>query len=75
MKKRTLKKICDYWEAEAARSAGAAAQWQRRCLEAERRLEALDADPLAAFRAEFQAEVIRQIDAWPADATDNRPKE
>jgi len=66
MKKRTLKKICDYWEAEAARHEAAAASWRLRCAEAERSLAALQADPLAAFRTEFQAEAIRQIDAWPS---------
>jgi len=72
MKKRTLKKISDYWEAEARRSEAAAACWRQRCLEAERSLEALRVDPLAAFRTEFRAEAVRQIDAWPsgADATD-----
>ena len=66
MKKRTLKTICDYWEAEARRCDADAGRWQRRCLDAERSLAALRADPLAAFRAEFQAEALRQIDAWPA---------
>ena len=66
MKKRTLKKICDYWEAEAGRNEAAAAHWRLRSLEAERSLAELRADPLAAFRSEFQAEAIRQIDAWPS---------
>jgi len=71
MKKRTLKKICDYWEAEAGRNEAAAADWRLRCEEAERALAALRADPIAAFRTEFLAEAIRQIDAWPSGPDDN----
>jgi hypothetical protein len=73
MKKRTLKEICDYWEAEARRSEVAAALWERRCREAERSLAALRADPLEAFRAGFQAEAIRQIDAWPSGPDTQEP--
>ena len=73
MKKRTLKKICDYWEHEARRCGAEADHWQRRCLDAERALGALRADPLAAFRAEFQAEALRQIDAWPASPDEVEP--
>jgi len=75
MKKRTLKEICDYWEAEARRSEADAALWQRRCRQAERSLAALRADPLEAFRAGFQAEAIRQIDAWPAGPDAHGPIE
>lgn len=73
MKKRTLKEICDYWEAEARRNEAAAALWQRRCREVERSLAALRADPLTAFRAEFEAEAIRQIDAWPSGPDAQKP--
>jgi hypothetical protein len=73
MKKRMLKEICDYWEAEARRSEAAAALWQRRCRDAERSLAALRADPLGAFRAGFQAEAIRQIDAWPSGPDAHEP--
>jgi lysyl-tRNA synthetase class I len=65
VKKRTLKQISDYWEAEATRNAAEAARWRRRCEQAERKLEALQSDPLATFSAAFRAEALRQIDAWP----------
>jgi hypothetical protein len=65
MKKRTLKKICDYWETEAGRSAAEAASWRRNCEAAQRELEAARRDPFATFRAEFRAEAMRKIDSWP----------
>ena len=73
MKKRKLKKLCDYWEDEATRNEHDAALLRRQYLEANRMLEALRADPLTAFRAEFRAEAIRQIDAWPAGCDDVEP--
>lgn len=75
MKKRTLKKICDYWESEAGRSDAEAAvwraryeeaaAWRARYEEAARQLEMLRRDPLSSFAAEFRSEALRQIDAWP----------
>jgi len=65
VKKQTLKKICDYWETEAGRNAAEAARWRRSYEAAQRQLDALRGDPLATFRAEFRAEAMRQIDAWP----------
>ncbi len=75
MKKRMLKKICDYWEAEAGRSAAEAALWRRDFEAAQHQLEALRRDPFATFRAEFRAEAMRQIDAWPqgSDETEHDP--
>ena len=73
MKKRKLKKLCDYWENEATRNEDSAALWRRQYLDADRTLEALRADPLTVFRAEFRAEAIRQIDAWPAGCGDVEP--
>jgi hypothetical protein len=70
LKKRTLKRICDYWEREARRCEQDAAFWQQQLLEATRRLEELRADPLAAFRDEFRAEADRRIDAWLSDDAD-----
>ena len=73
MKKRKLKKLCDYWENEATRNEDDAALLRRQYLEVNRTLEALRADPLTVFRAEFRAEAIRQIDAWPAGCGDVEP--
>jgi len=73
MKKRKLKKLCDYWENEATRNEDDAALLRRQYLEVNRTLEALRADPLTVFRAEFRAEAIRQIDAWPACCDDVEP--
>jgi hypothetical protein len=73
MRKRKLKKLCDYWENEATRNDDNAALWRRQYLEVNRTLEALRADPLTVFRAEFRAEAIRQIDAWPAGCDDVEP--
>src|SRR5664280_3864613 len=73
MKKRKLEKLCDYWENEATRNDDNAALWRRQYLEVNRTLEALRADPLTVFRAEFRAEAIRQIDAWPAGCDDVDP--
>ena len=67
MKKRTLKKISDYWEMEAARNAAEAASWRCSYEAAQRRLEKLGRDPFATFRAEFRAEAMRKIDSWPQD--------
>jgi hypothetical protein len=65
VKKRTLKKICDYWESEASRSAAEAAAWRERYKEADRQLKELRSDPLLSFAAEFRSEALHQIDAWP----------
>jgi len=65
MKKRTLKKICDYWESEARRSAAEAAAWRTRFEDAARELAAIRGDPLSSFATEFRCEAMRQIDAWP----------
>ena len=75
MKKRTLEKLCDYWEGEARRYEKDAVVWRQECLEAKRTLEALRADPLATFRAEFRSEAIRQIDAWPSTVEAVEPDE
>lgn len=71
MKKRTLKKICDYWERETRRSEQEAALWQQRYVEASRQLEELRADPLAVFRDEFRAEADQRIDTWLSSSNDD----
>jgi hypothetical protein len=75
MKKRTLKKICDYWESEARRNAAEAAAWRTRFENAARELAAIRRDPLSNFTAAFRCEAMRQIDAWPQGAPETATTE